>query len=263
MSVWRWPKVLVTKLAGMRSRVEKSSWRAKSPATARRVSATVRGWVKKFLYDASCLGFSGRCCFPGKAGAPPVGRPAGVGVGGRACRSFGGQGGTVPGSRGRTNGWMGLILGMWGFWSQATHRCNENTTECNANMIFCADPRPCVRLQALRGGSDGSPGSRCGRLPPHRPTPPPIVSSNVAETHHVPPPTRLPNHTMAAPNKNLTTAAEAYFADLHRVRASATDCPGSRRRATRHRSRRCGRRWRRRSGFASRATAGSASSVRR
>ena len=25
---------------------------------------------------------------------------------------------------------------------------------------------------------------------------------------------------MAAPNKNLTTAAEAYFADLHRVRAS-------------------------------------------
>ncbi|MCY4573713.1 MAG: hypothetical protein OXF01_13030, partial [Gemmatimonadetes bacterium] len=69
----------------------------------------------------------------------------------RACRSFGGQGGTVSRGRGRGNGWMGLILGMGGFWSPAVHRCNENTTECKVN---------------------------------------------------------------------LTTAAEAYFADLHRVRAS-------------------------------------------
>ena len=53
-----------------------------SPAAARRVSSTVRGWVKKFLYDASCLGLAGRFCFPGMAGVSPVGRTAGVGVGG-------------------------------------------------------------------------------------------------------------------------------------------------------------------------------------
>ena len=67
---------------------------------------------------------------------------------------------------------MGLISGMGGFWCPAAHICNENTTECKVNMIFWTDPTPCMRLQALRGGSDGSPGSRCGRLPPTAPTPP-------------------------------------------------------------------------------------------
>ena len=73
-----------------------------SPAAARRVSATVRGWAKKFLYDASCLGFSGRCCFPGIAGAPRwegrresasgAGRAGPSVVRGEWCRGAGGGG---------------------------------------------------------------------------------------------------------------------------------------------------------------------------
>ena len=60
-------------------------------------------------------------------------------------------------------------------------------------------------------------------------------------------------------------AALAEPKDLAWLLASyaETACPGSRPQATRHRSRRCGRRWRRRSGSASRASAGSASSVPR
>ena len=84
-----------------------------SPAAARRVSATVRGWVKKFLYDASCFGFSGRC-FPGMAGVSPGGKDGGRrrrGPDPPVLRWSGGNGREV---RGRTNGWMGLILEMIG-----------------------------------------------------------------------------------------------------------------------------------------------------
>ena len=109
---------------------------------------------------------------------------------------------------------MGLILGMGGFRGRLARECNQNMTDCKVGITI----HDAYLATVPRVGRPLWPVSCDGPTQPPQPPPHSIFqrcrNSPCTAAHPTPTP------PMAAPNQNLTTAAEAYFADLHRVRAS-------------------------------------------